>query len=45
MATHSEGLFNMDHLSQTGKNGQTEEISEEVACAKYVGKWYVLYVH
>ena len=32
-------------LSQTGKNGQTEEISEEVACAKYDGKWYVLYVH
>lgn len=32
-------------LSQTGKNGQTEEISEEVACAKYDGKWYVLFVH
>lgn len=32
-------------LSQIGKNGQTEEISEEVACAKYDGKWYVLYVH
>lgn len=32
-------------LSQIGKNGQAEEISEEVTCIKYDGKWYVLYVH
>ena len=28
-----------------GQNGKSEETSEEVWCAKYDGKWYVLYVH
>ena len=28
-----------------GQNGKSEETTEEVWCAKYDGKWYVLYVH